>query len=245
MRRLRSALVINASLAALLAMLLTTAVAAEIPLVDKDGNYVAYIDTDEDSTIYLWSGAPVAYLYERGLDFLVYTFSGEHLGWFEDGILRDRSGDAVGAEDGVLRTPTRVKPLKGLKRLKPLRRTRSAPGARPVFSNYYSRSSLTAWLGGLAAAPTVPSGNAGGGGGSYSMTGMKWFVTKVEDGGRYVTLADGSRWEVQPIDRIYTLLWLPTDNVTVTLSRAGVGAYRYTLVRERDGREVLAQYLGR
>ena len=35
----------------------------EISLFNSDGDAVAYIDTnDEDNTIYLWNGTPVAYL---------------------------------------------------------------------------------------------------------------------------------------------------------------------------------------
>ncbi|MCW5820929.1 MAG: hypothetical protein KIT12_13585 [Trueperaceae bacterium] len=238
---------IHSMLAALLIILLTTifatASAREIPLVDRDGYYVAYIDTNEDSTIYLWSGEPVAYLYERGLDTLVYTFSGEHLGWYKDGILRDREGNAVGADDGVLITPTRIEPLKGFKRLKPARRVKSVAGLKPIFSNYYSRQSLEAWLRGGAASSTTSTTTAGAG--AYPMTGMKWFVTRVEAGGTTVILSDGSRWEISPTDRIHTMLWLPADGVTVTLARSGFGAYNYTLLHDRDRREVLGKYLGR
>lgn len=41
------------------------------------------------------------------------------------------------------------------------------------------------------------------------------------------------------------MLWLPADNVTVTVARSPFGNYRYTLTHERDGRQVLAGYLGR
>lgn len=230
-------------LAILVTTLLTTASAKEIPLVDKDGYYVAYIDTNEDSTIYLWSGEPVAYLDERGVDTLVYAFSGEHLGWYKDGILRDRDGNAVGADDGVLITPTRFEPIKGLKHLKPVRRVKSIAGLKPIFSNYYSRQSLEVWLGGGTASSTTSTTTAGAG--TYPMTGIKWFVTRVEAGGTTVVLSDGSRWEISPTDRIHTMLWLPADGVTVTLARSGLGAYSYTLLHDRDGREVLGKYLGR
>lgn len=238
---------VRSMLATLLIILLTTVIATasaqEIPLVDKDGYYVAYIDTNEDPTIYLWSGEPVAYLDERGVDTLVYAFSGEHLGWYKDGILRDRDGNVVGADDGVLITPTRFEPIKGLKRLKPVRRVKSAAGLKPIFSNYYSRQPLEAWLRGATASSTTSATTAGAG--AYPMTGMKWFVTRVEAGGTTVILSDGSRWEVSPTDRIHTMLWLPADGVTVTLARSGLGAYNYTLLHDRDRREVLGKYLGR
>jgi hypothetical protein len=40
----------------------TTRQAAEVSLFDASGKAVAYIDTDDELTIYLWSGKPVAYL---------------------------------------------------------------------------------------------------------------------------------------------------------------------------------------
>lgn len=50
---------------------------------------------------------------------------------------------------------------------------------------------------------------------------------------------------IQSIDRIYTMLWLPADSVTVTLARSPLGNYRYTLTHDRNGRQVLGRYLGR
>lgn len=51
----------------LLAALLSSHIAAaeEISLYDSEGAAIAYIDTSNDMTIYLWEGDPVAY-YERG-----------------------------------------------------------------------------------------------------------------------------------------------------------------------------------
>ena len=41
------------------------------------------------------------------------------------------------------------------------------------------------------------------------------WVNSVSDGGRIVILQDGSVWEIDPIDRIDTMLWLPTTDVIV------------------------------
>src|SRR5690606_531120 len=77
--------------AALLLATMALASAEQVPFVDDEGEYIAYLDTQRDDTIYLWSGEPVAYLYSSGTGLLVYSFAGRHLGWYEDGILRDLS----------------------------------------------------------------------------------------------------------------------------------------------------------
>jgi len=211
--------------AILIMCVLASAAAEQIPLVDQDGHYIAYIDTARDDTIYLWSGEPTAYLYESGRGVLIYSFSGQHLGWYEEGILRDLNGNAVGARDGVLITPSRVEPIKSLQR---------------IFSNYYSNQSLSGFLAGATTpSPSLrPPGTPDAG--TYAGTNMEWWVSSVGNAGRTVTLSDGSRWEIYGIDQIHTMLWLPVDNVTVTLARGPIGAYH-----ERTGQEVLGEYLGR
>lgn len=242
---MRSPGILKQSIVLLVMFLLSLAAAEQIPLVDQDGNYIAYIDTARDNTIYLWTGEPAAYLHESGRDVLIYSFSGQHLGWFEEGILRDLAGDAVGARDGVLRTPRRVEPIKRVQRIAPIRRVRRVARVKPVFSNYYSKQSLSGFLSGTTTPPSSQRSPGSASAGSYTGTGMKWWVRRVENGGRIVTLSDGSRWEIYTIDRIDTMLWLPTDDVTVTVARTPVGAYRYTLRHERNGQEVLGEYLGR
>ncbi|HRN18284.1 MAG TPA: hypothetical protein PLU66_04290 [Trueperaceae bacterium] len=231
--------------AILIMCVLASAAAEQIPLVDQDGHYIAYIDTARDDTIYLWSGEPTAYLYESGRGVLIYSFSGQHLGWYEEGILRDLNGNAVGARDGVLITPSRVEPIKSLQRIAPIRGVRQMARIKPIFSNYYSNQSLSGFLAGATTpSPSLrPPGTPDAG--TYAGTNMKWWVSSVGNAGRTVTLSDGSRWEIYGIDQIHTMLWLPVDNVTVTLARGPIGAYRYTLHHERTGHEVLGEYLGR
>ena len=85
---------------------------------DYHGTPIAY--TEDNETIYLFTGEPVAYFYENA----VYSFSGVHLGWFEDGWIRDLSGECVffteNATGGPIKPLEQLKPLKGLKQLKPL-----------------------------------------------------------------------------------------------------------------------------
>ncbi len=55
-----------------------------------------------------------------------------------------------------------------------------------------------------------------------------------------MSLEDGSRWLVDPMDRIDTMLWLPTTEITVLESRGG----NYLLVNTDDGERAAMRYLG-
>jgi hypothetical protein len=94
--------------AAVLASLLVSSLAVaqdEVSLFDGKGRAAAYIVADNEFTIYLWSGEPVASLVrDVGRDFHVYGFNGKHLGWFVAGIVRDHEGDAVCA----VKAPSRI-----------------------------------------------------------------------------------------------------------------------------------------
>jgi hypothetical protein len=68
------------------------------PLFGRGGMAVAYIDAADGSTIYLWGGVPVAYLD----DTTIFGFNGRHLGWFEDGIVRNGRGERAGFTEETL-----------------------------------------------------------------------------------------------------------------------------------------------
>jgi 4-fold beta-flower domain-containing protein len=118
----------------------------EFSLFDSTGRPAAYVS--EGLTIYLWSGAPVAYLTEDDLSdgFHVYGFNGRHLGWFISGIIRDHHGDAVGGLKEAFRSPTELEPLKASKQSKPLKSVAELPPVPPVMSRERSEIPLRAFL---------------------------------------------------------------------------------------------------
>ena len=120
----------------------------EISLYNSDGDAVAYIDTtDEDTTIYLWGGEPVAYLtYESG-SYNIYGFNGNHLGWYEDGIIRNHEGDAVGFKKGSVRgVYTNYEGYKGYKQYKPYKSYQEYAPYKPYYSTNFSNESLILFL---------------------------------------------------------------------------------------------------
>lgn len=105
----------------------------EISLLDGSGEAVAYIAVDDEMTIYLWGGKPVAYL--DGED--VYGFNGKHLGWFLEGAIFDHKGDAVCVLKGRHRSP-KYEGYKGYKAYKPYKSYTEYAPYKPYFSNRFS-----------------------------------------------------------------------------------------------------------
>ena len=98
----------------------------EFSFYDSRGSATAYLDLSAGLTFYLWSGEAVAYLDDDSL----YGFNGKHLGWYQNGLVYDRSGGVVAAPASAFseplspappRSPKGLRPLKGLKELKPLK----------------------------------------------------------------------------------------------------------------------------
>ena len=112
----------------------------EVSLFDERGKAVAYIALDDELTIYLWSGTPVAYL-ERDSSggYHVYGFNGSHLGWFVGGVLRDHEGDAACATKESVRY-TEYEPYKAYKQYKPYKSYTEYAPYRPYFSNSFSQT---------------------------------------------------------------------------------------------------------
>ena len=57
------------------------------------------------------------------------------------------------------------------------------------------------------------------------------YVRGVEEGGRYLTLEDGTSWEVEVSDRATTASWAPDDFVNLSWISAPRGDFQYLLTR--------------
>lgn len=125
-----------------------TALAEEISLFNSRGEPVAYIDTDdEDCTIYMWNGYPVAYLTTTSDDdFSIYGFNGKHLGWYADGIVRDHQGYAVGFAKGAISKYTQYESYKSYKQYKPYKSYKQYAPYKPYYKSTFSNESLSLFL---------------------------------------------------------------------------------------------------
>lgn len=109
----------------------------EVTLFDGGGNASAYIAVNDELTIYLWNGKPVAYLVDDSNGgYAVYGFNGQHLGWFAGGIVWNHAGSASCAVKDVLQF-TQFEPFKAFKQFKPFKAFRQFAPFRPAFTNSF------------------------------------------------------------------------------------------------------------
>lgn len=78
----------------------------------------------------------------------------------------------------------------------------------------------------------------------YIGTGGGHWIQNNIDNGTYIMLEDGSLWEIDPIDKIDAMLWLPISNIIVIQSNKGSPGYDYLLINTDDGEKVYAKYMG-
>lgn len=130
-------------------ILLSSAVisnAQQISLFDSEGEAIAYIDFDEDATIFMWDGTPVAFLEKDGRNICVIGFNGSFMGWYEDGIVYDKKGYVVGARKGAVNMLTRMERMKGMKRMLPMRPMSPMTPMQPMYRGSWSSTSLSEFL---------------------------------------------------------------------------------------------------
>ena len=125
-------MLVGLAVLALLAALPVAAPGEELTLLNQRGLTVAYIDWSDDSTIYLWSGIPTAYVDGAS----IYGFNGRHLGWFADGIVRGGGGRRIGYTEETIaaygQTPLHLAE-KGPKRPKPVPLPKDPAPSKPVY----------------------------------------------------------------------------------------------------------------
>ena len=112
----------------------------DIALYDSAGKPIAYIE--DGVHIYFYTGEPVAHI----LGISIYAFNGTHLGYFENGWIRDHSGACVmfssdARGDAPVKPVQHARPLKWEKRNKPVKRPIAPRPVRPGDSRTWSRLS--------------------------------------------------------------------------------------------------------
>ncbi|MBR9683673.1 hypothetical protein GOV03_03985 [Candidatus Woesearchaeota archaeon] len=107
---------------------------------DNNGNAVAY--TEDGEHIFLFNGKASAFISQNS----IHSYSGKHLGWFEDGWIRDHSGLCVFFTENTMGSgpvkPVRsVKPVKSVKQVRPVKGVKHISQVRPVKSMGWSNQS--------------------------------------------------------------------------------------------------------
>ena len=115
----------------------------EESLFDILGHPVAYISYDEEGTIYMWDGTPVAYLES---DKTLYGFNGKHLGWYENGQVRNLRGEITGFNRLAADVYIGYEPYKSYKKYRPYRRYKEYPHFKPFYTISKARETLAQFL---------------------------------------------------------------------------------------------------
>lgn len=120
--------------------------AQQVSLFDSEGEARAYVDYDEEATIFMWDGTPVAFVEKDGSDLCVFGFNGSFLGWYEDGIMYDKKGYAVGARKGAVNMITKIEKIKSIQRITPIRPITPITPIQPILKISWSNTSLAEFL---------------------------------------------------------------------------------------------------
>jgi hypothetical protein len=108
----------------------------DLTYYDAHGTPIAY--TDDGDAIFLFTGQPAGYHDSDS----VYSFGGKHLGWFEDGLIRDNNGHVAffteRAAGGPAKPITKIKPIKGIKQIMPIRGIKQIKPIRAINSLSWS-----------------------------------------------------------------------------------------------------------
>jgi hypothetical protein len=115
----------------------------EMTLYNKDGLPTAYITEDYHQDIYLWTGHPVAYIFENDH---IYGINGTHLGWFVQDIVYNDAGERVGFTARTCPVNIAKEPNKTQKRPRAEIKPRWKAPAFPNLSHRIAKQNLSAFL---------------------------------------------------------------------------------------------------
>jgi hypothetical protein len=92
----------------------------EITLYDQSGTPTAYLDDEDENTIWIWDGHAVAYLIETA----IYGWNGEHIGWYISETIYDLQGHPTGYTSNTCPRNLKYEPYKRYKKYKRYKRYR-------------------------------------------------------------------------------------------------------------------------
>ena len=198
--------------------------ADELSLFDSKGEPKAYIA--EDLTIYSWDGDPMAYLVPSSGKTDIYNFDGTHLGWFENGIIRDHDGNGVAFVKGAVNMVTSIEPIKSIKSIKAIKGIREIAPIKPIFGTQWSAIPLLIFLktGATAKAGSFPStlvppSSTGAGASSDIVESHIQGEFEGWSGDTIFALDNGQLWQQSSYAYMYHYAYRPK----VTIIKSGLG----------------------
>ena len=106
--------------------------AQQISLFNSQGEAVAYIDFQDNNTIYLYDGSPVGFLENDGCNYCVYAMNGTLIGWYTGGIIYDRLGYPMVVSRGIVKMQLQREPEKLPKRKRVLDKNNPMIGCKEI-----------------------------------------------------------------------------------------------------------------
>ena len=102
-----------------------------ITFYNQQGRAIAWVGDNQDyMSVFLYDGSPVAWISNES----VYAYSGRHLGFIQDGWVRDHNGHAVfftdDASGGPAKPARQARPARGSRGARPARGARQARPAK-------------------------------------------------------------------------------------------------------------------
>lgn len=114
------------------------------PIYGPDGAVVAWNENNE--IVRDLQGRVIGWLFDDA----VHGTRGHHVGYFDDGLFRDKRGAVVawmsGASGGPVKPARHVRPSRPVRHVKPVRPVRHVRYARAVRTAAWSTMSIAEWL---------------------------------------------------------------------------------------------------
>ena len=111
-------------------------------LFDGKGRPVAYLEVDGERIIYLWNGYAVAYF----VGDRIHGWNGNHIGWFNEGVVYDRHGQRVGSVGDKCPRALQATRAKASKHARTAKYALKPEYERPDYRNYYSEQDFEEFL---------------------------------------------------------------------------------------------------
>jgi len=120
--------------------------AQQTSLYDSGGEARAYIDYNQEATIFMWDGTPVAFIEVNRDEICIFGFNGNFLGWYENGIIYEKKGYAVGVRKGAINMIYKPERIKGIQKIIPIRPITPITPIQPIWKSTWSSMDLTEFL---------------------------------------------------------------------------------------------------
>lgn len=112
---------------------------------DNSGKPILFYN-QSNNTLFDYSGTPQFYFkFESDKKIHVYNFSGQHIAWLSEGILRDHDGRILASRNGrIVNINYAIEPVKPVEKVLPVKAVEQIPPIQPIYRNEFSQQAFMA-----------------------------------------------------------------------------------------------------